>query len=67
MAKDNNLSPTQMALAYVSTRPFLTSNIIGATNIKQLNENISSTNIELSNELLNSIENICNDFPYPCP
>ena len=40
LALDNGLTPTQMALSYVNSRPFITSNIIGATKMDQLKENI---------------------------
>ena len=42
LAQENNISLAQMALAFVNLQPFLTSNIIGATNLKQLEENIGS-------------------------
>ena len=42
IAEKNGLSLTQLALAFVNDRPFVTSNIIGATNISQLKENIDS-------------------------
>ena len=41
-----------MALAFVNQQPFVTSNIIGATNLIQLKENIDSINIELTDEVL---------------
>ena len=67
LAKNFSLSPTQMALAFVNSRDFLTSNIIGATNLEQLKENIESYNINLSSELLDEIEKISNENPFPCP
>ena len=67
LAKNFSLSPTQMALAFVNSRDFLTSNIIGATNLEQLKENIESYNINLSSELLDQIEKISNENPFPCP
>ncbi len=67
LARENDLSPAQMALAFVNTRPFLTSNIIGATSIKQLEENIASIDVELSDEVLQGIEAIHNQFPNPSP
>jgi len=48
LAQQNGLSLAQMALAFVNTRNFLTANIIGATSIAQLKENIDSINISLS-------------------
>ena len=56
-----------MALAFVNSRDFLTSNIIGATNIDQLKENIESFSIRLSSEILEEIEKISNENPFPCP
>ena len=67
LAIENSLTPTQMALAYVNSRPFLTSNIIGATTIVQLKENIESIKIDLKEEVLKKIESIHNEHPYPCP
>tara|TARA_Y100000589_G_scaffold208502_1_gene196667 strand:+ start:1452 stop:2486 length:1035 start_codon:yes stop_codon:yes gene_type:complete len=62
-----DLDPSQMALAYVNKRSFLTSNIIGATTIKQLQDNIESINLELPEEVLNGIEEIHKDICNPCP
>ena len=56
-----------MALAFVNSRDFLTSNIIGATNLEQLKENIESFNINLSSEILDHIEKISDENPFPCP
>ena len=67
LATENDLSPTQMALAYVNSRPFLTSNIIGATTIDQLKENIESIKINLKKDVIEKIETIHNAHPYPCP
>ncbi len=67
LAKKNNLSPTDMALAFVNSRDFLTSNIIGATNLDQLKQNIDSHKIELSDDLIEEIERIHDENPYPCP
>lgn len=67
LAQANNLSLTQMALAFVNSRPFLTSNIIGATSLKQLEENIASIDVELSEEVLKGIDIIHNQVPNPAP
>jgi len=56
-----------MALAYVNSRPFLSSNIIGATSMAQLQENISSIDIELDEEQLEQIEAIHRRHPNPAP
>ena len=65
LAENNNLTLTQMALAFVNQQPFVTSNIIGATNLIQLKENIDSINIELNDEVLYGIEKIHQEIPDP--
>ena len=67
IADEYGLSLTQMSLAYVNTRPFVTSNIIGATSVKQLAENIESINVDLSDEILKAIEAVHKDIPNPAP
>ncbi len=67
LASEYNLSLAKMALAFVNSRPFVTSNIIGATSMKQLEENISSIEVELSDELIKGIEAIHNNIPDPAP
>ena len=67
LAQNHNLSLAQMSLAFVNTRPFVTSNIIGATTMEQLKENIESIDVELSDEVLNGIEEIHNAIPNPAP
>jgi aryl-alcohol dehydrogenase-like predicted oxidoreductase len=67
LASKHGLEPAQMALAFVNSRPFLTSNIIAATSMEQLRSNIESINIELSKDLLKEIEAIHISHPNPCP
>lgn len=67
LARDHGLDPAQMALAFVHSRPFLTSTIIGATTLKQLKTNIDSASLTLSRELLRAIEEIHTGQPNPCP
>lgn len=67
LAKDHGLDPAQMALAYVNSRPFLTSTIIGATTMEQLKNNIASIDLELSTEVLEAIEAIHIRQPNPSP
>jgi aryl-alcohol dehydrogenase-like predicted oxidoreductase len=56
-----------MALQYVTTRPFIASNIIGATSIAQLTSNIDSADLKLSDEVLTGIEAIHISQPNPSP
>lgn len=67
LAQSHNLSLAQMSLAYVNTRPFLTSNIIGATTMQQLKENMGSIDLVLSDEVLKGIEKIHSENPNPAP
>ena len=67
LAKEHGLDPAQMALAYVNSRPFLTSTIIGATSMEQLRTNIDSIKLTLSDEVLSSIEVIHNNHANPSP
>jgi len=67
LAQDHGLSAAQMALAFVNTRPFVTSNVIGATTIEQLKENIGSIDVDLSDELLQEINAVHNQIPNPSP
>ena len=67
LAQQHNLNPAQMALAYVNSRPFVTSNIIGATNLSQLEENINSINLKLDDEVLEGIESIHAACPNIAP
>ncbi len=67
LANKHGISLPQMALAFVTSRPFLTSNIIGATSMEQLKENISSIELNLTDELLKEIEAIHNKNPDPAP
>lgn len=67
IAIKHNLSLTQMALAFVTQKPFVTSNIIGATKLSQLKENIGSIDVHLSEEILAEIEAVHTLFPNPAP
>ena len=67
LANDSGLDPAQMALAYVNERPFLTSNIIGATSMDQLKSDIESINIKLTKDIIREIEAIHVKHPNPSP
>ena len=67
LAEENGFKPSQMALSYVNSRPFLTSNIVGATNLKQLKENIDSVDIKLNEKIIEKIEEIHKINPNPAP
>ena len=67
LADEHGLTPTHMALAFVNTRPFVLSNIIGATTMEQLKMNIDSLDVTLSKEVLKGIEAIQQRLPNPAP
>jgi aryl-alcohol dehydrogenase-like predicted oxidoreductase len=67
IARDHGLDPAQMALAFVNSRPFVTSNIIGATSVAQLQTDIDSINLKLSGEVLEAIESVHEQNPNPSP
>ncbi len=67
LARQHGLDPARMALAFVNSRPFLTSNIIGATSMEQLRSNLESVNLVLTEEVLAGIEEIHVRHPNPCP
>ncbi|MFS2262573.1 NADP(H)-dependent aldo-keto reductase [Vibrio vulnificus] len=67
LAGDYGLDPAQMALAFVNQRPFVASNIIGATTLDQLKANIESLNVKLEDEVLNKIQQIGTTYSNPCP
>lgn len=67
IAKRHGLDPSQMALAFVNSRRFLTSNIIGATTMEQLKANIDSADVTLSEEVLAEIESVQKRYSNPGP
>ena len=66
LANKYGIAPAALANSFVNDRPFVTSNIIGATTMSQLKENIDSIDLTLSDEILNEIENIHLSDPNPC-
>ncbi len=67
IAKKHGLSLAQMALAFVNQQAFVTSNIIGATTLEQLKENIASINVVLSEEIISEINAVHSVIPDPAP
>lgn len=67
LAREHGLDPAQMALAFVTSRPFVTSNIIGATSLEQLDGDLASSELKLSDEVLAGIEAIHREQPNPAP
>lgn len=67
LAREHGLEPAQMALAYVTSRPFVTSNIIGATSLEQVETNLGSVDLRLDEEVLAGIDAIHREQPNPAP
>ncbi len=67
LARERDLDPAQMALAYINSRPFLRSNLIGATTMHQLEANLASAALTLDSSLLEAIETIHAGQPNPAP
>jgi aryl-alcohol dehydrogenase-like predicted oxidoreductase len=67
LARDHGLSPTQLALAWVNQQRFVASNLIGATTLEQLKEDIESVDVTLSDALLHAINAIHQQHPNPAP
>ncbi|WP_430462620.1 NADP(H)-dependent aldo-keto reductase [Thalassolituus sp. LLYu03] len=67
LARQHGLTPAAMALAFVSQQGFVTSNIIGATTMEQLAENIATASLTLSPTLLAEIDAIHKVHSNPCP
>jgi len=63
LAKQHGLDPCQMALAFVNNQPFVTSTLIGATNMTQLKANIGSIELNLSEEVYQGIDEIRREYP----
>ena len=67
LARDHGLDPAQMALAFVISRPFTTAAILGATRMSQLESDLASADLVLSDEVLAGIEAIHTEHPNPSP
>lgn len=67
LAQELNISLTQLSLAFVNLQPFVTGNIIGATTMDQLKENIDSIHVEFSSEIVKRIDEIQSLQPNPAP
>ena len=67
IARAHDLEPAQMALAYVVSRQFVTSAIMGSTTLEQMKLDIAASRVELSAGVLDAIEQTHKIFTYPCP
>lgn len=67
IAREAGLDPAQMALAWINQRPHVAANIIGATTMEQLRDNIASIDVELDDGVRSQIDKVHRQYPNPCP
>ena len=67
IAHRHQMDAAQLAIQFVTTRPFVTSNIIGATTMEQLKSNIASIELDLTDEIIEEIEQVHLVHSNPCP
>ena len=67
ISKKYNLNFAQMSLKFCEIQPFMTTVIIGATTMEQLQTNIESVNINLTDDVINEINEVQKIYPNPCP
>ncbi len=67
IARRHGLDPAQLALAWVTSRPFVTANIIGATTMAQLDADLASLDLTLTDEIVAEIEAAHRQQPNPAP
>jgi len=67
LARENNLTPAQLALGFVYQRWCVGSTIIGATNMEQLQQDLDAAQVTLSDEVLEQIERIHLLYTNPAP
>ncbi|MFK8083516.1 MAG: aldo/keto reductase [Granulosicoccus sp.] len=65
LAREHDVDPSKLALAFCVSRPFMASAIIGATTMEQLKVNLDAVNLTLSDELKQGIQSIYEDHPVP--
>ena len=67
ISKKYNIEMSQMAIKFCELQDFVTSVIIGATTMEQLKTNIESVKVNLSDEVINEINEVQKVYPNPCP
>jgi aryl-alcohol dehydrogenase-like predicted oxidoreductase len=67
IARGHGLDPAQFALAFLRTRPFVTSILVGATTLPQLESNLASAEVNLDASALEAVEKVYQRFPVPAP
>ena len=65
LAKEHSLDPAQMALAWAMQRPFMGSVIFGSTTLEQLETALGAQDMQLSDEVIKSMDDINRAHPMP--
>lgn len=65
LAAEHGLSPTQLALAFVASRWFVSSTIVGATSVAQLRDNLDAFDVRLSPQVLTAVAELHRRFRDP--
>jgi len=65
LAKEYNLSPVTLAVAWSMSFDFVASTIIGARKVEQLDDSLKALDVVLNKEILKEIEEIQSDIMYP--
>ena len=65
IAKKHNIDPSQMAISFTLSQPFVASTIIGATSVDQLKIDIGAIDVKLTDEILEEIGTVYRQYPIP--
>ena len=66
MGSLNKLNSLKIILDFIFNCQFLEAALIGVTSLRQLNENLSSININFNEEMMRDVQNIHLSDPNPC-
>lgn len=67
LARDLRVTPIQLALKFVATRPWTTATILGASKVEQLRENIDAFDLVWTEQMEARVNAIQTSRPDPCP
>jgi len=67
IAGEAGLDLAQMSLAWINARPHVASNLVGATTMEQLRDDIASADLELPGDVRQAIDRVHERYPNPCP
>ena len=67
LAAAHGITPAQLAMAFVMAQPFVTSALLGAGSVAQLEESLGAADVSLSEDTLTAINALHQRYPHPCP